>query len=168
MLQRAVYVFVFENFFITLPLPSFSSCLSSTLLGLKYRWDIATSTNGAGTVFCCSTRPSVTTMPSFRLHASHLSLVLRCSAVSSPSYMYFYHLFLVSSTCHFYRAVCVCIHPCVFPILSRAVVLLYMGLTLATTACVSRHLYDFAMLSYDDVPSHVSVCALFCILHCNA
>ena len=52
----------------------------------------------------------------------------------------------------------VCIHPCVFPILSRLVVLLYMGLMLATTARVSHHLYDFAMLSYDDVP-HTCLCA---------
>jgi hypothetical protein len=62
----------------------------------------------------------------------------------------------VSSTCHFYRAVSVCIHACVFPILSRAVVLLYMGLTPATAAArVSHHLYVFALLSYDDVPSLV-------------
>jgi len=46
----------------------------------------------------------------------------------------------------------VCIHPCVFPILSRVVVLLYMGLSLATTAGVSHHLYDFAVLSSDDCP----------------
>lgn len=37
----------------------------------------------------------------------------------------------------------VCIHPCVFPILSRLVVLLYMALSLATAASVSHHLYFF-------------------------
>jgi hypothetical protein len=41
----------------------------------------------------------------------------------------------------------VCILACVFPILSRVVVLLYMGLSQATVARVSHHLYDFAMLS---------------------
>jgi hypothetical protein len=41
----------------------------------------------------------------------------------------------------------VCILACVFPILSRAVVLLYMGLSQAIAARVSHHLYDFAMLS---------------------
>jgi hypothetical protein len=54
----------------------------------------------------------------------------------------------VSSTCHFYRAVSVCIHACVFPILSRAVVLLYMGLTLAT-ARVSHHYNVLLCLSHD-------------------
>ena len=58
--------------------------------------------------------------------------------------MYFYHL-SVSSTCHFYRAVSVCIHACVFPILSRAVVLLYMGLTLAIAARDSQHYNVFAL-----------------------
>ena len=40
----------------------------------------------------------------------------------------------------------VCIQACVFPILSRVVVLLYMGLSQATAARVSHHLYDFAMI----------------------
>jgi len=64
----------------------------------------------------------------------------------------------VSSTCHFYRAVSVCIHACVFPILSRVVVLLYMGLTPAIAARASHHLYVFALLSYHDdahrLPAH--------------
>ena len=63
-------------------------------------------------------------------------------SVSVPLIMYFYHL-SVSSTCHFYRAVSACIHACVFPILSLAVVLLYMGLSPATAARVSDHLYVF-------------------------
>ena len=50
----------------------------------------------------------------------------------------------------------VCIQPCVFPILSRLVVLLYMALSLVT-AGVSHHLYVFTMLSFDDAPN-ICVC----------
>ncbi|KAI0281300.1 hypothetical protein BGY98DRAFT_959858 [Russula aff. rugulosa BPL654] len=65
-------------------------------------------------------------------------------SVSVPLIMYFYHL-SVSSTCHLYRAVSACIHACVFPILSLVVVLLYMGLSPATAARVSDHLYVFLL-----------------------
>ena len=80
---------------------------------------------------------------------------------SRPPHHVLLPLVSVSSTCHFYRAVSACIHACVFPILSLAVVLLYMGLTPATAARVSHHLYVFAI---DDAPqsclviSFISAC----------
>jgi len=90
--------------------------------------------DGAGTIFVVVV-PSLMTMPALRRqrHAAVPSspYLWFSSAVSFPPHMYFYQLFSVSSTCH-PIVLSVCIHPCIFPILSRAVVLLYMGLMPAT------------------------------------
>jgi hypothetical protein len=145
--------FFFEIFFITLPL----QLLLLFLLFVVYSTWAQVS---AGTL-----QPSVTGQGQFSSivvvqvrrydYASFTMLPPRHSSpipgfmmlsVSVPLIMYFYHL-SVSSTCHLYRAVSACIHACVFPILSLAVVLLYMGLSPATSARVSYHLYGFfAML----------------------
>ena len=100
---------------------------------------------GAGTLLLLyisfTTTPAFSTLPS--CHASlYFPFFLVFFLLPLPSHMYFYQLSIVSSTCHFH-VLLVCIHPCVFPILSRLVDLLYIALSLAIVAGVSHHLFVF-------------------------
>ncbi len=154
-MHGSLFVF-FLKFFYHIASSSLASspCSSSTLLGLEYPLGHCNLHNGAGTVlllYYTSVRHDYvcfTMWPS--RHSSFLLYPWFYDAVSVPSsctstiVSSFQHLPLLSCS------VSVCIHPCVFPILSRAVVLLYMGLTLAIAARVGHH---YTILPcYDDVP----------------
>ena len=141
-------------FFITFPLlcfvcffPSHSRLWSITLFffGAHVLPGRCNLHNGAGTFFflccCCTSRSSrlcLLLRRRRRRHAMVSSPPSAYLALSAVSLLPLTHVLLpiVSESpapAIAYCAVCVlCIHPCVFPILSRVVVLLYMGLTPAT------------------------------------
>lgn len=164
-----IHILLFD-FFITFPLPS-------TLVSLLFPLFVVYSTWAQVSLGHCNLHNGAWTVSFVVLHTRPSRLCLLYDAAVTPffsllpTYLWFCDDLLspsphtcTSTICFQFPAPAIsivlsaCIHPCVFPILSRLVVLLYMGLMLATTARVSHHLYDFAMLSYDDVP-HSCLCA---------
>jgi len=118
------------------------SCHRSTLLGLRYRWDTATSITGQGH-YCCCTSPSRLCLFYDSSVMPHLPLPLLLpisgflSALSLPSHMYFYQSSSVSSTCHRHRAVCLYPCMCIPYSISRCSLTLYGALASHHRLCQS-------------------------------